>query len=184
MTDRLTRRGLSLDQLRAVAHPLRLRMLELLREGPSNSTVLAQRLGESSGSTSYHLRQLARYDLIEEDSDRSRGRERWWRRKETMLQFDVDRPDAEHIASYASLRATIVERDEEALGSLARREDLLKARPDNLWIGGWRLLATPDEIRALAHTVFAEVDRLRRSPEDAPPDASLTHVTFRTIPLE
>jgi DNA-binding transcriptional ArsR family regulator len=183
MTEIPTRRALSLDQLRALAHPLRFRILELLREGAANSTVLARRLGESSGATSYHLRQLARYGLIEEDSERSGGRERWWRRKELMMQFDVERPDDENIAAHIGLRATILERDDEAVQLLAGREDLLRSRPDNLWLGGWRVRATTEEIRALAQTVLEEVDRLRRS-EEAPEGATLTHITFRSIPLE
>jgi DNA-binding transcriptional ArsR family regulator len=183
MTEIPTRRALSLEQLRALAHPLRFRILELLREGAANSTLLAQRLGESSGATSYHLRQLARYDLIEEDSERSRGRERWWRRKELMMQFDVERPDDEHLAAHAGLRATILERDDEAVQLLAGREDLLRSRPDNLWLGGWRVRATTEEIRALAQIVVEEVDRLRRS-EEAPEGATLTHITFRSIPLD
>jgi DNA-binding transcriptional ArsR family regulator len=68
-------------RLRALAHPLRNRLLGLLRkDGPATATLLARRLGESSGATSYHLRQLAAYGFIEDDPERSRvGRERWWR---------------------------------------------------------------------------------------------------------
>lgn len=56
-------------------------MLELLGlHGPATATQLAARVGESSGVTSYHLRQLERYGFIEEDPDRGSGRERWWRR--------------------------------------------------------------------------------------------------------
>ena len=184
MTDKPTRRELSLEQLRAVAHPLRFRILELLREGPANSTLLAERLGDSTGATSYHLRQLARYDLIEEDPERSYGRERWWRRKEVMLQFDVERVDEEHIAEHVGVRTTMLERDDEAVEHLARRTDLLRARPDNLWLGSWRVRATKEETQALAQIVIEGVDRLRRSPEETPDDATLTHITFRTIPLD
>jgi DNA-binding transcriptional ArsR family regulator len=46
--------------LRGLAHPVRVRMLGLLRtEGPSTATLLGERLGLSSAATSYHLRQLA-----------------------------------------------------------------------------------------------------------------------------
>ncbi|NYJ37474.1 winged helix-turn-helix domain-containing protein [Nocardiopsis aegyptia] len=66
--------------LRGLAHPLRGRLLdELGRGGPATATLLGHRLGESSGSTSYHLRQLSRYGFIEEDPGHSGGRERWWR---------------------------------------------------------------------------------------------------------
>lgn len=66
--------------LRGLAHPLRGRLLvELTREGPATATILARRLGESSGATSYHLRQLSRYGFIDAAPGRSGGRERWWR---------------------------------------------------------------------------------------------------------
>ena len=66
--------------LRALSHPVRLRMLGLLRtEGPATATTLAQRLGLNTGATSYHLRQLAQHGFIEEDTERGNGRDRWWR---------------------------------------------------------------------------------------------------------
>lgn len=66
--------------LRAIAHPVRVRILGLLREeGPSTATRLAAQLRLNSGATSYHLRQLAAYDLIVEDTERGSARDRWWR---------------------------------------------------------------------------------------------------------
>ncbi|MFH9267977.1 ArsR/SmtB family transcription factor [Streptomyces sp. NPDC017546] len=66
--------------LRAVAHPLRIRLLKALREfGPATASQLGERLGESSGATSYHLRQLAESGLVEDAPELGKGRERWWR---------------------------------------------------------------------------------------------------------
>lgn len=66
--------------LRGLAHPLRMRLLSDLRQnGPATASQLADRLGESSGATSYHLRQLAAYGFVEDDPERGKGRERWWR---------------------------------------------------------------------------------------------------------
>jgi DNA-binding transcriptional ArsR family regulator len=65
--------------LKALAHPVRLRMLGMLRiDGPATATQLATRLGLNSGATSYHLRQLAQYGFIEDAPGPSR-RDRWWR---------------------------------------------------------------------------------------------------------
>lgn len=66
--------------LRALAHPRRIALLGLLRrKGPLTATEAAALLpGESSGSTSYHLRQLARFGLVEEAPGAS-GRRRPWR---------------------------------------------------------------------------------------------------------
>ena len=68
------------DALRALAHPLRLRLLGLLRaEGPSTATRLAERVGESSGSASYHLRRLAAAGFVEEVPELGTRRQRWWK---------------------------------------------------------------------------------------------------------
>src|SRR5437764_13193340 len=65
--------------LRALAHPIRLELVGLLRrQGPLTATKAAALLGESSGSTSFHLRQLAKYGLVEEAGG-GRGKERPWR---------------------------------------------------------------------------------------------------------
>lgn len=80
--------------LRGLAHPLRLRLPNALREfGPATATAsgLADRLGEPSGATSYHLRQPASYGLAEDDPERGEGRERWWRAVHTGTAFDTGR---------------------------------------------------------------------------------------------
>jgi predicted transcriptional regulator len=65
--------------LRALAHPIRLKLVGLLRtEGPLTATRAATLLGESSGSTSFHLRQLAKYGLVEETGG-GQGRQKPWR---------------------------------------------------------------------------------------------------------
>src|SRR4051794_23182232 len=66
--------------LKALAHPLRQRMLQTLGEhGEANSTTIAKALGENTGTTSYHLRVLADAGIIEEIPERASGRERWFR---------------------------------------------------------------------------------------------------------
>ncbi|MFE5673352.1 ArsR/SmtB family transcription factor [Agromyces sp. NPDC056523] len=67
--------------LKSLAHPLRVRIYdELSAYGPLTASGLAERLGESSGATSYHLRHLERAGLVREDPTRGKGRERWWER--------------------------------------------------------------------------------------------------------
>lgn len=80
-TDRL-----GASALKAFTHPLRMALLSALQEGPATATMLARRLGESSGQTSYHLRQLERHGLVEDDPAHVGGRERWWR----AVGFTVD----------------------------------------------------------------------------------------------
>lgn len=74
-------RVLDAGALRALAHPLRVQIFDILSQhGPQTASSLAERLGESSGATSYHLRALAGHDLIREVEGRGTGRERWWER--------------------------------------------------------------------------------------------------------
>lgn len=74
-------RTLDAGALKALAHPLRVRIYDLLSErGAQTASSLAAMIGETSGSTSYHLRALAAHDLIREVPDRGTARERWWER--------------------------------------------------------------------------------------------------------
>ncbi|MFD2793363.1 ArsR/SmtB family transcription factor [Promicromonospora vindobonensis] len=67
--------------LRTLAHPLRIRILDLLPiRGPLTASKLGEIVGESSGSTSYHLRQLAKHGLVREVEGKGTARERWWER--------------------------------------------------------------------------------------------------------
>jgi DNA-binding transcriptional ArsR family regulator len=75
--------------LRGLAHPLRVRLLDLLRtNGPATATQLAERMGQSSAATSYHLRQLAQHGFITEDVGRGQPRERWWKPAHRSTSFD------------------------------------------------------------------------------------------------
>jgi DNA-binding transcriptional ArsR family regulator len=80
--------------LKALAHPIRAQLLGLLRlDGPSTATALGARLGESSGTTSYHLRQLAAAGFVAEDAGRGNGRERWWRAAQDSTRLETDQLD-------------------------------------------------------------------------------------------
>jgi DNA-binding transcriptional ArsR family regulator len=79
---RLPDRTLDFQSLKALAHPLRVQILDTLSQyGPMTSSGLADRLGESSGATSYHLRQLEKHEFVREVEGRGTARERWWERR-------------------------------------------------------------------------------------------------------
>ena len=74
-------RTLDLESLKALSHPLRLQLFdELSTFGPATASGLAEKLGESSGATSYHLRQLEKHGFVREVEGRGSARERWWER--------------------------------------------------------------------------------------------------------
>jgi len=78
--------------LRAMAHPLRMRIVGSLRiDGPATSAMLARRLNTDSGQTSHHLRLLARHGFVADAPDLGkgpRGRERWWRAAQETTSWD------------------------------------------------------------------------------------------------
>src|ERR1700712_96327 len=74
-------RDLDLVALKALAHPLRVEIFDALSTyGSFTASGLAERLGESSGATSYHLRQLEKHGFVREVDGKGTARERWWER--------------------------------------------------------------------------------------------------------
>jgi predicted ArsR family transcriptional regulator len=79
--------------MRALAHPLKWALMEvLLVDGPATSTRCAELVGESQANCSFHLRQLARYGLVEEAPTTSK-RERPWRLATTEQSWSLEQPD-------------------------------------------------------------------------------------------
>ena len=180
-------RSLGAKEVRALAHPLRLRMLESLSDGPATASMLARELGESSGATSYHLRALAAAGLIVEELDRRKGRERWWKREPQSVGLISSAPaeDPEYDAAVAQLESTMIERDEDALRRYihARGEDEHSdAWRESAFIGGWTVYATREEVEELSEYIVRWL-RARRKPEDErEPDTPLVYVTYRALP--
>ena len=160
----MTEIRLDAKTLRALAHPLRMRLLGLLqRNGPATATGLAQRLGETSGTTSWHLRQLADHGLIEQDTERGNKRERWWKASHdgTDLHIEDFRGDEE---STGPLTAFLYEIASGVYRKLTRflGED---------WSDEWReafvmsdqdLPLTPAELVAMRTELHEVVNKYRR----------------------
>ena len=73
--------------LRGYAHPTRMALVALLRrDGPQTATQAAAAIGESVASCSFHLRQLAKYGLVEAAG--GRGREKPWRATAMFTELD------------------------------------------------------------------------------------------------
>jgi predicted ArsR family transcriptional regulator len=83
--------------LRAYAHPIRMTLLGLLRrEGPQTATQAAAAIGESVASCSFHLRQMAKYGLVEA-AEGGRGREKPWRATAMFTSWDPEAEGAEAL---------------------------------------------------------------------------------------
>lgn len=75
--------------MRALAHPIRLALIEALTlEGELTATQAGELVGESPASCSFHLRQLAKYGFVEETGGGA-GRQRPWRMKTIGTHMEV-----------------------------------------------------------------------------------------------
>lgn len=113
------------EALKAFAHPLRMAMYRYLTaHGSATASQLARHTGESTGQTSYHLRQLHRHGLIEDDPERSgSGRERWWRAAGFSLDPRTFDDPAAKLAASVAVQALVQERSELLLRWFAAVED-------------------------------------------------------------
>ncbi len=183
----LPARSLGAREVRALAHPLRLRMLESLADAPATASMLARELGESSGATSYHLRALAAAGLIIEDLDRRKGRERWWRRDPERVGLISSAPaeDPEYDAAVAQLESTMIGRDEDAIRRYVqqRREgEHSDSWRETAFIGGWTVYATQEEVNELSEVVVRWLRDRQRPENEREPGTPLVYVTYRAMP--
>jgi DNA-binding transcriptional ArsR family regulator len=171
--------------LRALAHPTRLALVGLLRlEGPLTATQAGAMLGESSGSTSFHLRQLAKYGMVEEAGG-GQGREKPWQATANFTQWSDDSEEPGAAEAAGMLSSFIAERYFEDL----RR--WLQAEPgepqewrDAAQFGDTVLYLTAEELAGFRRQIQAMtdpfLDRLGH-PERRPPGArpvSYLHLAF------
>jgi len=173
--------------LRAMAHPTRLELIGLLRRGgPLTATQAAERIGGSPASCSFHLRQLAKYGLVEEAGG-GRGRQRPWRATAISTEWPVFGESEETRAAGEMLSRVVVERYfGQAVECLGRR----RSEPGE-WaavsdIGDRVLYATPEELRQLDDEISELLDRFLDRLEDPakrPPGARPVNLIQLVFPL-
>ena len=115
---------------------------ELSAYGPLTASGLAERLGESSGSTSYHLRQLERTGLIREDTTRGKGRERWWERTPGSIAI----PDARSLPPGSAERLAVRLVEDEWFRSRDQNFHEFLSEGDAIFGDEWLDIATSDTI--------------------------------------
>ncbi|MEV8587979.1 winged helix-turn-helix domain-containing protein [Streptomyces sp. NPDC051180] len=180
-------RALDPRSLRGLAHPLRIRLLRALRRGgPATASQLAEQLGESSGATSYHLRQLAAHGFVEDDPTRGKGRERWWKAGQQGTSVDESlyrNPDPEvrgALDIYVHEIATI--HTQELSTYLGTRHDW-----DPGWLGAsdmsdFTLRLPPDKLRELDERMHALIESYRDIEEAGAPDAQRVRIHLHAFP--
>ncbi|MGH4027623.1 ArsR/SmtB family transcription factor [Actinomycetota bacterium Odt1-20B] len=115
-----TRRITDLGTLKALGHPLRMKLYGALYvRRTATASQLAEEVDEAVSLVSYHLRKLAEYGLIEEaEAGSGDGRERWWKPAQESLSFhrkDFQDAPEELAAHNAALRTLFQYRSERYL---------------------------------------------------------------------
>lgn len=157
-------REVDLDSLKGLAHPLRVQILDVLSTyGAFTASGLADRLGESSGATSYHLRQLERHGFVREVAGRGKGRERWWERVPggiTLTNRDMNETPAGRAASALVMRQWIENRERLLSDFSEHGYDVFPAEwTDSAGISTYNLRLTVEEFQTLTAQFEAFVEQ-------------------------
>lgn len=175
MTSSENRRITDLGTLKAISHPLRMRLYRALFVArTATASQLADQVDEAVSLVSYHLRKLADHGLIEEaEAQSADGRERWW--QPSSYGFSVREEDLrdapEKVAAGAALSRSLTE----------QRADMYRRFLDEreAWSGEWRSASisaewlprlTAPELAALGEeldAVLKKYDQLARAAERA-----------------
>ena len=170
------------EQLRALAHPRRMQILDLLiADGPLTASQCATRLDDSAASCSYHLRQLARFGFVEE-AEGGQGRNRPWRWVPVGNHIAATGSPAERSAAEA-LGAVIDARNIDRIRSSAARRATDPWR-ESAMFSDWAIRMTEQELDELGEAISALLVPLQRRTYagEAPPGSRLVDVLTYLMP--
>ena len=173
------------QRIRALSHPLRLELIDVLGEGPATATQCAAVTGDSVASCSFHLRMLAKYGYIE-PAPRS-GREKPWQLTSSSQEIRPDTNDPDSLRAVEAMAGVYVDREVEHIHrwlSQATTES-----PE--WINastvtGSSIWATVEEMEELSQIAQALADRFedRRSDPNKRPSGARPVRVFTAVHLD
>ncbi len=153
--------------MRALAHPLKWALMEvLLVEGAATSTRCAELTGESQANCSFHLRQLARYGLVETAATDSK-RDRPWQLVSSDQSWSLEQPGEDAARAAQELERVFVQHE---IAKLMRWQRTRHTFPE-----AWRRAAlragattwlTDQELTELADELWAVMSRFRDRLDD------------------
>ncbi|WP_232665039.1 winged helix-turn-helix domain-containing protein [Pseudonocardia sp. TRM90224] len=167
MTQDLPGRITEPKELRALAHPTRWAIMDLLGiESTVTATRCAEHLGESVASCSYHLGMLAKYGYVE-PADGGQGREKPWKLTRISQSWSVEGLDVEGALAVEALNDVYIDHTAAQLKDASRRAALEPEQWRHI-AGSWGTTAhlTVEELTELSAEFAAITDRYRPRIED------------------
>lgn len=176
--------------IRALAHPARLAVLDVLNDDDKTltATEAAHVAGLSPSAMSYHLRALAKWGIVRpaEEQAGTDGRERRWRRGGTGLIQETLLPGAELATAMIAARSLDLTR-EKVVRFLHRSSEDTQFWQDNATLSYGEMWMTETEAEELSRTIREVVDRVRRTRRTSrthPDGARLVRTTFVVVPAD
>jgi len=183
MTPEIRRRIAEPEALEALAHPVRLELIDhLMAAGPATASACARAVGDTPSNCSYHLRVLAQVGLVGEVASAD-GRERPWRALITGFDTGGEDSAAPMTPQEAKLLAVSVQRDQRVLRDYLARRDVVPGewrRAD--FYGAYTLRLAPDELRELTGKLDALIrPYIAATREEAPEGSELVHLAVQAF---
>ena len=173
------------QRIRALSHPLRLELIDVLGEGPATATRCASVTGESVASCSFHLRMLAKYGYIE-PAPRS-GREKPWQLTSSSQEIRPDANDPDSLRAVEAMAGVYVDREIEHIHRwLAQASTESPEWINASTVTGSSIWATVEEMEELSQTAQALADRFedRRSDPTKRPSGARPVRVFTAVHLD
>ena len=175
--------------MRALAHPVRLALLEVLhRDGEVTATRAGEELGESPGNMSWHLQTLAKYGFVEEAGG-GKGRSRPWRLVSQSNHFrtDIDeQDDPGTVAAGDALLTQVLERGyRETRDWMASRNRFPHEWQHSAFLSNSLQYLTPEELSQISDEVTEILSRYndRSDKRKRPAGALPVRLTAQGHPL-
>lgn len=173
--------------MRALAHPVRMELLDLLAvAGTLTATQAGEILGESPANCAFHLRTLAKYGFVREAGG-GRGRERPWTRTRRTISISSTSQDDPQAAIAAGALGSVyferwVERARRVFGSRERLPGWERATQ----MSRSAVFLTAEETVQVSGEIQEIIDRYRgreRDPSQRPADGLPVEVALFLSPL-
>jgi hypothetical protein len=173
--------------MRALAHPVRMELLDLLGvAGTLTATQASEILGESPANCAFHLRTLAKYGFAKEAGG-GRGRERPWTRTRRTISVSSTEQDNPQAAIAADALGSVyferwVERARKVFGSRER----LPGWENATQMSRSAVFLTAEETAQVAREFREIINRYRdreRDPSQRPAEGMPVEVAYFTSPL-
>jgi DNA-binding transcriptional ArsR family regulator len=180
--------------MRALVHPVRIALLEELAiAGPLTATEVGERIGESATTCSFHLRQLAKYGMVEEAGG-GKGRARPWRMTTIGMSISGAHGDTETRIAATVLGDVVRERNLQRFATWrATRRTYPQEWQDAADDSSYLLFLTADELQQLGQEVMDLLmnrywerlsDPAKRPPGAAPVEMLVFSYPMRLPPAE